>query len=33
MYSDILKNTDLLFKVGQALRLLKYFVIITDESI
>lgn len=33
MYSDTLRNIDLLFKVGQALRLLKYFVLITAQSI
>lgn len=32
-YSDTLRNIDLLFKIGQALRLLKYFVIINDQSI
>lgn len=33
MCSDTLRNTDLLFKVDQPLRLLKYFVIIYDQSI
>lgn len=33
MYSDTQRNIDLLFKVSQALRLLKYFVITNDQSI